>query len=149
GRRERLERLAPLILGGGTVDRVTMSGYVLRPLPHRLEPGTPNVGGVLGLGAALQYLDDRGRDWLEGHEQDLGTAMRELLEGVPGTRVLTAPAGSRGIGLASVVPLGGSLHSDVLCRILSDSYKVITRSGFHCAHPLFETQRYAQGAVRL
>jgi selenocysteine lyase/cysteine desulfurase len=41
------------------------------------------------------------------------------------------------------------IHSDILCRILSDSFKIMTRSGFHCAHPLFDWHGFSRGALRL
>ncbi len=51
--------------------------------------------------------------------------------------------------MASIVPLGASLSADTICRALSDAHGVMTRSGLHCAHPLFDGLRPPQGALRI
>ncbi len=56
GRLDALERLEPLLLGGGAVREVSLSGYALKDIPHRLEAGTPNISGAIGLAAAVKYL---------------------------------------------------------------------------------------------
>jgi len=149
GRRELLEQLEPLVLGGGTVDRVTLDEYTLKPLPHRLEAGTPNIAGVIGLGAAVEYLGRLGRKQVEAHGCELACAMRDVLAEVRGVRILMADVERPQVAIASVVPVDLGMSSDMLCRILSDSFKVMTRSGFHCAHPLFDAHGFERGAVRL
>ena len=56
GRAEALASLDPMIVGGGSIDTVTRSGFTLKGLPHRLEAGTPNISGAIGLAAALAFL---------------------------------------------------------------------------------------------
>ena len=149
GRRELLEQLEPLVVGGGTVDRVTLGDYTLRALPHRLEPGTPNIAGVIGLAAAAEYLGGLGLEQVEAHGRDLARAMRNVLAEVRGVRVLMTGEESPQVAIASVVPIDLGMSSEMLCRILSDSFKVMTRSGFHCAHPVFDAHGFELGAVRL
>jgi cysteine desulfurase / selenocysteine lyase len=149
GRREQLEALEPLVVGGGTVDRVTRSGYTLKRLPQRLEPGTPHISGVIGLGAAAEYLSSLGFARIAAYERELVEAMHDVLGGLPGVRVLTGARGTEHLAIASVVPTGANIHSDTLCQILSDSFQIMTRSGFHCAHPLFDGHGFQLGAVRL
>jgi cysteine desulfurase / selenocysteine lyase len=149
GRRELLEKLEPLVVAGGTVDRVSLSSYTLKRLPQRLEPGTPHISGVIGLGAAAEYLGGLGFERIVAHERELVNAMDDALRGLPGVRVLSGEPGTEHLAIASVVPVGADLHSDLLCQILSDSFKIMTRSGFHCAHPLFDGQGFERGAVRL
>jgi cysteine desulfurase/selenocysteine lyase len=149
GRRELLERLEPLVVSGGSVDRVLRDGYTLKRSPQRFEPGTPHISGAIGFGAAVEYLERLGFEAIQQHEHRLRTAMSEFFSDLPGVRVLSAPSGSPGLAIASVVPTEVDIHSDALCQILSESYKVMTRSGFHCAHPLFDGQGFQRGAVRL
>lgn len=149
GRRHILEKLEPLVVAGGTVDRVTLQGYRLKRLPHRLEAGTPNIAGVIGLGAAVEYLESIGREWIATKERELCDAMTEALVDLKGVRILKASPGTAQIAMASVVPLSPGLSSDTLCRALSDRFRIVARSGFHCAHPLFDSHAFRGGAVRL
>jgi cysteine desulfurase / selenocysteine lyase len=149
GKRELLEGLEPLVLGGGAVDRVTLDSYALKSLPHRLEAGTPNVAGFIGLGAATDYLDGLGAEAVEAHEAELAEALDQALNGLRGAHVLSPVSGARRIAMASIVPLGASLSADTICRALSDAHGVMTRSGLHCAHPLFDGLRLPQGALRI
>lgn len=146
GRRQMLEKLDPLVVAGGTVDRVTLTNFTLKSLPNRLEPGTPNIGGVIGLAAAVEYLASVGRSRIEAHELALRDMLRDALSDLRGMRVLMS---DDGIAIASVVPTAMNVSSDTLCRILSDRFKIMTRSGFHCAHPFFDSQGLELGAVRL
>lgn len=149
GQRAHLETLEPLVVAGGTVDRVSLGGYSLKRLPQRLEPGTPHISGVIGLGAAADYLSSLGFERIAAHERELAQALDDVLRELPGTRVLTGAPGDGHLAMASVVPTGVNVHSDTLCQILSDSFKIMVRSGFHCAHPLFDGHGYELGAVRL
>jgi cysteine desulfurase / selenocysteine lyase len=149
GGREHLEKLEPLVVAGGTVDRVGLSGYTPKRLPQRLEPGTPHISGVIGLGAAAEYLDRLGFERIAAHERELAEAMDDALSGLPGVRLLTGAPGTERLAMASIVPTSANIHSDTLCQILSDSFKIMTRSGFHCAHPLFDGHGFERGAVRL
>jgi cysteine desulfurase/selenocysteine lyase len=135
GTRAALERLTPLQLGGGCVTHVGLDlDYELRELPWRLEAGTPDIAAAIGLGAAIEYLEDIGIDAIEDHED----ALRELLD----AEVATLP----GLGNHSPAPTrapmltitakDGALGSEYVARVLSDTFGVMTRAGHHCAHPL-------------
>ena len=147
GRPEALERLEPLLVGGGNVEHVTRTGFSLRQLPWRLEAGTPNIGGALGLAAALDYLGEIGFDALAEHERTLAGALEAELHNLPGVQVLMGPPSSR-LALASIAPLAAQVSSDHLALALSDSFQIMVRSGFHCAHPLFDQLALPSGAVR-
>ncbi len=149
GKYELLEALEPLILAGGTVDKVTHNSFSLKPLPHRLEPGTPNISGVLGLGAAVSYIQNMTFDTIMAHEKKLIEAMHESLGNLPGAKILSAKPGSNQIAVASVVPIEANIDSDALCQVLSDSFQIMTRSGFHCVHQLFNHYAFNKGAVRI
>ncbi len=147
GRRELLETIEPLSLGGGTVERVTTSGYTLKNIPFRFESGTPNIAGVVGLAAAMDYLEALGFDAIAAHEEALADRMEVELRRLPKVRLLMSPAKPR-LALAQLVlesPLPGP---DELALMLSDSFKIMVRSGFHCAHPFFDRLSLPHGAVR-
>lgn len=136
GRQELLERLEPLLFGGGMVDRVTRQGFTLRRLPHRLEAGTPHVSGAVGLAAALDFLDEVGRDEVATHAAALADELVARVGSVPGLRALHARAQPR-LPIITFALDGLRLSADEVAVALSDRAGVMVRSGFHCAHPLF------------
>lgn len=146
GRTEALERLEPLCLGGGCVDLVSRSGYVLKELPYRLEAGTPNISGALGLAAAVDYLDTVGFDAIDRHRRGLADLMEDVLgsEGLPG--VLMASSEPR-LPLASFA-VQGAMSPEQLAAALSEGFGIMVRAGFHCAHPLFDELGLGAGAIR-
>lgn len=147
GRPELLEKLEPLSPGGGTVERVTQSGFEWKKVPYRFEGGTPNVSGVLGLAAAVEYLSEVGFEALTRHEKVLADALGSALDGLPGAEVLMA-AGEPRLAIACVAPRSDKVNPDRLALQLSDSFQVMVRSGFHCAHPAFDFWKLPWGAVR-
>jgi cysteine desulfurase/selenocysteine lyase len=149
GRYQLLEFLKPLVVGGGTVDKVELDGYALKPLPHRLEPGTPNISGVLGLGAAVDYIQSISFEAIMAHENELKKAMRLGLADLPGVDVLFGNSGSNHIAIASIAPTEANIDSSILCQILSDNFQIMTRAGFHCSQQFFKTSGYTKGAVRI
>jgi len=147
GRYELLDKLDPLVLGGGTVQRVTASGYELKAVPHRLEAGTPNVAGVIGLAAAMSYLRAIGFDAIGAHEEMLARSLEEELGQIPGVRVIMSRHKPR-LALAQIVPDSQGFNADDLASLLSNTYNIMVRSGYHCAHPLFDHLGLSQGAIR-
>ncbi len=135
GRTERLEALEPAQLGGGTVDLVTTAGFTLKGVPARLEAGTPNISGVIGLGAAAAWLTDLGLDEVGRYDAQLTAALREGVAGLPKCEVLMARRDPC-LAIATIVPRG--MAADHVARILSEGPKIMVRSGFFCAHPLFD-----------
>ncbi len=129
GRGELLEQLPPWQSGGEMIAHVSTAGTRFRPPPQRFEAGTPNIAGVIGLGAALDFLDTLDRQALFAHEAALHRRLLELLARVPGVTVLGAPE----LALASFVALGAHPH-DV--ATLLDQRGVAVRAGHHCAQPL-------------
>lgn len=147
GRHELLDKLEPLVLGGGTVQRVTASGYELKAIPHRLEAGTANVAGVIGLATAMSYLQDIGFDALAAHEEALASRMEEELAPIPGLRLIMSRHKPR-LALAQIVAESQRLDPNELASMLSNTYNIMVRSGYHCAHPMFDSLGLSQGATR-
>ena len=125
---ERLAELAPWRAGGEMVAAVDYQRARLRAPPVRFEAGTPNIAGVIGLGAAARYLAALG-DARLAHEQRLHAELIAALRAAPGVRVLGAPAHA----VASFTVDG--LHPHDLATVL-DRDGVAIRSGHHCAQPL-------------
>lgn len=143
GKRDLLEELRPVNLGGGMVDWVDTEGYRLRKIPHRLEAGTPHIAGAYGIDAAIDYLNEIGFDRLEQHDREMGKLMldmasqREYLEVVnPDLKA------DRGAVLSFHVPSSPNL--DDVARILSDSYGIMCRNGHLCAQPYVDQQASGQ-----
>lgn len=129
GRRELLAAMPAWQTGGEMVASVDYEGARLREPPHRLEAGTPNIAGVIGLGAAIRYLGaiDRAAAWR--HEARLHRRLRDALAAQDGVRVLGDPE-------AAVVAftVDGAHPHDVATIVDRDG--VAIRSGHHCAEPL-------------
>ena len=133
-RGEHLQQMAMYQLGGGTVKKVDSQGYVPNDIPWRFEAGTPNVEGAIALGAAIDYLEDIGFDWIASHDRALMTHALRGLRGVPGVRV-HGPE-DEGLRCGVIAFNVDGMESQVVARILSERHNIMIRSGFHCANPL-------------
>lgn len=131
GRREALERLAPLRLGGDMVEWVGETEARYAALPQRLEGGTPNVVGAVGLAAAVRYLDALGRTAIDGHVHALRAHAVEALAALPGVQVLAPHA----LDSAIVSFVAEGVHPHDIGTVLDD-VGVAVRTGHHCAQPL-------------
>ena len=129
GRRTLLAEMPAWQTGGEMVAAVDYDHARLREPPHRFEAGTPNIAGVISLGAAIRYLSQLGRDDVARHEARLHARLRDGLAGLDGVRVLGAPE-------AAVVAftVDGAHPHDVATIVDRDG--VAIRSGHHCAEPL-------------
>ena len=102
-------------------------------IPHRFEAGTPNIAGVAGFEAALEYLTDLGLDAIESHERELLVYATKALAEIPGVRLIgTAPEKAAVLSFT----LEG-VHPHDVGSIL-DHEGVAVRSGHHCAQPVME-----------
>jgi len=130
-RREHLQAMPPFLGGGEMIREVRFEGTVFNDPPHKFEAGTPNIAGVVGLGAAVDYLGGIGLEHIEAREQALLQLATERLSAIPGLRILgTAP------GKAAVISfLVEGAHAHDLATLL-DLEGIAVRSGHHCAHPL-------------
>jgi cysteine desulfurase / selenocysteine lyase len=142
------DHLRPRKLGGGSPVRVTADGFVLKERPYSFEAGTPNIEGILGMAAAVEYLQDLGMARVAEHEAAMARFIHERFARVPQLRILGPSDPGKKIGIASLVPASGIRSAAMLGEILSDSYKIMARSGTHCAHPYFASLGI-QGSLRL
>ncbi|HVN12339.1 MAG TPA: SufS family cysteine desulfurase [Kineosporiaceae bacterium] len=133
GRREVLDALPPLLLGGSIVDEVTMTTATFKKPPARFETGTQAISQTVALHAAVRYLEDLGRDRVAAHEHALTGRMLAGLAGIPGVRVLGPTSADDRIGAVSVVVDG--VHPHDVGEVL-DAAGIAVRVGHHCAQPV-------------
>src|SRR6202522_3356336 len=92
GRETLLERMPPWQGGGDMILTVSFDKTVYNALPHKFEAGTPNISGVVGLGAAVDFIQSLGRDAVHAPEQELLEHATDALSAIEGFRVIgTAP----------------------------------------------------------
>lgn len=145
GRREVLERMRPLALGGGTVGLTTYDSVTLAPIPDRFEAGLHNYAGIVGTKAALDYLGRIGMDEVQRWDQKLMERILSNLEGVRNLHpVGPSDAPSRG-GVFSFNIDGLGAHD--IAMMLDSMAGIMIRSGMHCAHP-FYVARGIDGSAR-
>lgn len=132
GRREVLDSMPPWQTGGDMIDVVQDEFSTWNVLPHKLEAGTPNVAGAVGLAAALDYLDTIGMDRVLDHERQLLALATERLSAMDGITIYGPPAAERSGVLSFTL---SDIHPHDLATIL-DEEGVCIRAGHHCAQPL-------------
>ena len=129
-RSEILEAMPPWQGGGAMIDKVTFERTTFAPPPARFEAGTPHVVGVIGLHAAIDYVDGIGLDSIAAHEAALVRSARAALSSLNSVR-LFGPEDSAGIVSFAVE----GVHPHDIGTILDES-RVAIRAGHHCAQPL-------------
>lgn len=132
GRYELLDAMPPYQGGGSMIDRVTFGKTTYAPPPGRFEAGTPHIVGVVGLHAAIDYVEGIGLDRIHAHETALVAAARERLARINSVR-LFGPDDAAGIVSFAVE----GVHPHDVATILDES-QVAIRAGHHCAQPLMD-----------
>jgi cysteine desulfurase / selenocysteine lyase len=133
GRRELLNAMPPFITGGSMIETVTMEQTTYAPAPQRFEAGTPMTSQVVGLAAAVKYLQQIGMDAVEAHEEELVAAALDGLSRIDEVRIIGPTAmANRGSPVAFVVD---GVHAHDVGQVLDDD-GVAVRVGHHCAWPL-------------
>ena len=128
GKKELLEEVEPILLGGGMNESFDNENEVyLKDLPQRLEAGTPNIAGVIGLGAAVDYLEKIGMDTISIYEQKLKSYLISKLEKIPYIQIINEEADS-GIVAFNVEDV---FSQDVAYYL--NKYNICVRAGNHCA----------------
>ena len=130
GRAELLDAMPPYQGGGSMIDKVTFERTTYAPAPTRFEAGTPHIVGVLGLHAAIDYVEGIGLDRIHAHETALVREARDALSQVNSV-TLFGPEDSAGIVSFAVQ----GVHPHDVGTIL-DEGRVAIRAGHHCAQPL-------------
>jgi cysteine desulfurase/selenocysteine lyase len=133
GRPELLNAMPPWQGGGEMIDRVTIEKTTFAAPPARFEAGTPPIAEVLGLSAAIDWINGFGMDKIISHEKQITDYALTELKKIEGLRIIGNPK-NRG----SIVSfMCGSIHPHDIALIL-DEEKVAVRAGHHCAQPAME-----------
>ena len=126
-----LEEMTPWQGGGEMISSVSYETSQWREIPHRFEAGTPHIAGAVGLGAALAFLEETGRDRIAEHDSALARRALEQLRTLPGLRVL-GPTGAR----AGIVTFTlADIHAHDIVEA-ANQHGVALRGGHHCNQPL-------------
>lgn len=133
GKEELLTKMSPFLCGGDMIEYVWEQESTFAEVPYKFEGGTQNVGGAVGLSAAIDYLNEFTMEKVEALEKELVSYTFERLREIPhimvyGTKDLSKKAGVISFNVDDV-------HPHDVSSIL-DSYGVAIRAGHHCAHPL-------------
>ena len=134
GKQDLLESMPAFMGGGSMISAVTTEGYELGELPAKFEAGTPPIAQAIGLGAALDYLQQFEMSQIMQHEQELAAATIDGLNSIDGLRIL-GPAANQRAGIVSFV-VDGLSTQDI--SIFLDRQGVAIRAGHHCAMPLHD-----------
>jgi cysteine desulfurase / selenocysteine lyase len=133
GKTHLLEAMPPYQGGGDMIASVTFEKTVYNRLPYKFEAGTPNIADTIGLGAAIDYLNELGLDGIEKHEADLLVYATAKVEGIPGVRIVGTAHEKAGV-LSFVMD---DIHPHDIGTIL-DSEGIAVRTGHHCAQPVMQ-----------
>ena len=131
GRYELLEDMSPYQGGGEMILSVTFEKTTYNHVPHKFEAGTPNIAGAIGMGAAVEYLNQIGLDRIGTYEQELLAYATEKLSRIPAVRIV----GTAGHKAAVLSFLVGDVHPHDVGTIL-DQEGIAVRTGHHCAQPV-------------
>ncbi len=131
GKEEWLDKMTPYKGGGEMIDKVTFEETTYDELPHKFEAGTPPIAAGIGLGAAVEYLQNIGMKKISAYESDLLDYGTKKLESIEGLRILgTAP------NKASVLSfVFDDIHAHDIGTLLNEQ-GIAVRTGHHCAQPV-------------
>lgn len=133
GKREILNKMTPFLMGGDMIEYVYEQDTTFAPLPNKFEAGTQNVEGVIGLGAAIDYIENLGYDKIQEIEHEVISYARQELSKLDYLTLYTTPNEENHSSVISFNIKG--VHPHDVASIL-DSEGVCVRSGNHCAQPL-------------
>ena len=136
GKKELLQKMKPFLMGGDMIEYVYEQKTTFAPLPNKFEAGTQNVEGVIGLGAAIDYINEIGYDKIEEVEKELTEYAKEKLSKLDYLDLYLTPNKGNHSSVFSFNIKG--VHPHDVASIL-DTENVYVRSGNHCAQPLLRS----------
>ncbi|WP_373893235.1 cysteine desulfurase [Virgibacillus natechei] len=130
GKKEHLDAMEPVEFGGEMIDFVNLYDSTWKELPWKFEGGTPVIAGAIGLGAAIDFLDEVGMDAITNHEKDLAAYAMEQMRTIDGLTIYGPE------NRAALVTFNlGNVHPHDTATVL-DAEGIAVRAGHHCAQPL-------------
>ena len=134
GRIDLLEEMDPFMGGGEMIETVTMESSTWNSVPYKFEAGTPNFAQAIGLGAAVDYLDDIRMEKIAEHEQELTYYALDKLGKIENLRIYGNPPKRGGVISFNLE----NIHPHDLAQFLNED-NIAIRVGHHCAQPLLKT----------
>ena len=133
GREELLEKMPPFLYGGEMIELVTRENATYAELPHKFEAGTVNVGGAVGLHAAIEYIREIGFETIMSREDELTERAFEKMKSLPYVHILGSDKAKDHHGIISFTIDGVHPHD---AAAVFDADGIDIRAGHHCAQPL-------------
>jgi cysteine desulfurase/selenocysteine lyase len=133
GKADLLEAMPPYQGGGDMISAVTFEKTIYNSLPHKFEAGTPHIAGVVGLAAAIEYVERIGLNQIAAYERELLAYGTDLLSAIPGLTIIGTAREKAGV-LSFVLR---DIHAHDIGTIL-DHEGIAIRAGHHCAMPVMK-----------
>ena len=133
GREEILSEAPPYQGGGDMIDKVTFENTTYAGLPSKYEAGTPNIVGAIGLGSALNWMQEIGMNNIYDHSKNVINEGISILKNIKGLRIIGEPSNRAGV----ISFIYKDIHSHDLGTLLN-TYNIAVRTGHHCAQPTME-----------
>lgn len=133
GRKQLLERMEPVEFGGEMIGRVGLYESLWKEPPWKFEAGTPVIAGAIGLGAAIDLLEQIGMERIAEHDKHLTSYAMEQMKRIPHLSIYGPEDGRLGLITFNL----GTIHPHDVATVL-DTYGIAIRAGHHCCQPLIE-----------
>ena len=133
GKTELLEKMPPYQGGGDMIKSVTFEKTIYNDIPNRFEAGTPNISGVIGLGAAIEYLTEIGMNHIYEHEKELLDYATQEIKKIERVKII-GNSGNKASVLSFVIE---DIHPHDVGTIM-DKHGVAVRTGHHCTQPIMD-----------
>lgn len=135
GKKALLENMEPVEFGGEMIDFVNLYDSTWKELPWKFEGGTPIIAGAIGLGAAIDFLEEIGLEQIQKHEHQLSTYALEKMSEIEGITIYGPKEAGRRAGLVTFNI--ADVHPHDVATVL-DAEGIAVRAGHHCAQPLMK-----------
>ncbi|MFE4809638.1 cysteine desulfurase [Peribacillus simplex] len=135
GKKELLVKMEPIEFGGEMIDFVGLQESTWKELPWKFEGGTPIIAGAIGLGAAIDFLEEIGLDNIERHEHKLAAYAMEKMSAVEGLTIFGPKDAEKRAGVITFNI--NDVHPHDVATVL-DADGIAVRAGHHCAQPLMK-----------
>ncbi len=144
GKYELLEKLAPFLVGGDTVEFSTYDSYKMLPVPEKFEAGLQDYAGIIGLGAAVKYISQFDFKDIQEHELKLNTYITEELNKIPQIKIIGPKDPAQRSGIVDFYIEGTDMHKFAI--MLDEMANIEIRSGRHCVHSWFDSKKIFNSA---
>ncbi|CAH0303467.1 Cysteine desulfurase SufS [Peribacillus sp. Bi96] len=135
GKKELLEKMEPIEFGGEMIDFVGLYESTWKELPWKFEGGTPIIAGAIGMGAAIDFLEEIGLDHIERHEHKLAAYAMEKMSAIEGLTIYGPKDSEKRAGVVTFNM--NDVHPHDVATVL-DADGIAVRAGHHCAQPLMK-----------